>query len=522
MYYILKNIEGIWSVLPHFFQNHDISPQKSNLSTLYASYGVGGVGLYACIIGVYYYRLIKMILKRNDITVKMLAIGGLSGIVALLYGALFCVPFQSATIVFMCVFVMASIYVLLRIRMNESSKTGEEVFTDYTIKKLHKWQSYIAVSLGVLLTVLICTKVIKLTIAQHYFSKIMNRTEQVKIIKKGNDRTMISKLSPSCLEKDLQYAEKAIDYDQKNPLYHYTLGRLYDLSADISTTPSQQMIKNALEEYEKAVILSPGNTLFRNAVTIASKGIFLDNKNTTGRERENVSSKVSLIDKKTDNTDSARYIHEIILGALKYTDDYNELKVLVKNEEEGVYHLTIILFDNMKFEKNKNAFMQDMKLASKEERYQYVHALSDILVQKGAFADAVNLMEEYAENNPHNIEAVSWIVETVPNYPRNYNFEYVKNVFKRAHNANPENIYVLHKYVHYLYIKREYASVIKVLSDIAKKRDLHNNELYEIGKSYEQLGDKKEAITFYELILKSDPGNYEVKERVRKLSGSQK
>jgi tetratricopeptide (TPR) repeat protein len=502
---------------------------------LVIQYGAAGVLACGALIAVYFWKNIRMLLKRKDLFVKMVSIGGMSGIIALLFGGCVEDPFGSTAVLFSCVVFAALVFVLLRIRFADVSENDDgTVYFDVRVVTLRPAVVGLAALAAAGMIALAAVPVVRTHLALYNYRK---STDKIPIESYQAAETPYSSIlgfmgSETHLRRREEYLLAAIELDPKNPLYYFELGKFYHNTAHLSKTDHAAQERAA---FEKACVLDPFNPRFAGAEGPQKRGEqaaegprpreagAADTLHAAALERlkNSKGSRDALVEaleacRKVVAADPSR-VERVLSSCLRHTRDYDLLKAVLRDLRNGPEVLAMFLYNRNVWEANEKKFRKDMRETPNDRRYPYYAALAEMGVQTGDYKGAIALMEEFLSMCPDSPDANFWVAVRSSYYPKQYRQEYTEKYFKKALALEPDNIRYQLGYCKYLYNGKRYQIAADALLALAARAPDNASVLFLLGQCYEKLSSRARALEMYEKALSADPAHVEARSKIESL-----
>jgi len=509
---------------------------QSGFFSFCCRYGVIGVAGLLALAGVYVTGTVRMIRKRNDRYVRMVSIGGLSGIAALGAGAFLGAPFASPAVDFGCVVSAALVFVLLRTRPVDNADDGDAGATLFDVKvmKIRSTKTSLCVWLAFAAVVAVTVPVLRGSLAAYHYWKGMLRSpvETYEKIDMPYDTILSYAGNQAYLRRNESALRKAVELDPGNALYHEMLGKLYAGDGSILHDDAGERSRKA---FSLACRLEPLSFAGKKSQPAAEAKV----------ESARPSETVRQVDAGQYTRDASRIIgaaggdrvrlvqemercrrivaadpaavDAILETCVQATDDYDLLKAVVKDLPGGPETLALFLFSRDLWEKNQDKFNADMRRTPKEGKYPYFKALAEISMQAGNYKGAILLMQDCVKVCPESAPAYFWVAEKASYYPKQYSPTFVEEMYRKAASADPRNFEYRLALCRHLFKSRKYQLAADELYRLSDEDPANPEAFYLMGRCYEELSLFARAIDAYRKVCTIDPAYKDARMRSERL-----
>lgn len=518
----------------------------TTLEIVIAEFGIVGCLALLSFLLVYFWKNLRMLKTRKDPFVRTVAIGGMSGLTALLSGGLVEHPFASPAVMLNGVLLAALVFVLLRIRFVDVSEEDDgTLYFDIRVIKLRPivWVLLAAGSIGVIY--LVAAPLVHMQLALYNYRKGIYKLP-VESYASAVNAPYSSILGFTGNETYVQRKErcllKAVELDPRNPLYRFELGRFYRHTG-ISSADGRA--EKAQEAFTEARALDPFNPAYAPAgaaqlqaadarvASAPAAGIPAAQEAGPAAEKEKMMAEAMDLLKRSRGSkdtlvkalEACRKVvsgdpalaEQVLAACAQRTQDYDLLKTVVQDLSDGPEILALFLYNRNAWEKNVKKFNKDMWDTPEAGKYPYYAALAEMAVQTGDFRGAITLMEGYVSKCPDNPDANYWIAEKSSYYPKHYTQDFTETFFHKALTLAPDNIRYQIGFCKYLYARKRYQNAADALLKLADKAGTNPEVFFLLGQCYEQLSSPEQALQMYEKVLAVKPDHIEAKSKVKSL-----
>jgi len=512
---------------------------------LLAGYGIAGFCAFGAAVAVYFLKNVRMLFKRKDSFVRMVSLGGMAGLVTVLFGSLVENPFGSPAMLVTCTVSSALCFVLLRIRFVDAAESDDgAAFFDVRVIKVRPAMLGLLTLASIAVIAGLGIPLARSTAALYSYRK---STYKLPVESYASVETPYSSIlgfigSAAHLDRREKSLLKAIELDPQNPRYYFELGRFYRNTDKLRDGANAA---RAQEAFLKARALDPFNPAY------ASDGFQVLDDGSTGVARQETvpaggpqggeraaeiqkmeAGAVELLKKSKGSRDAlVRALEEfrkvaaadpsrtgdILAACARRSQDYDLLKIIVQDVPNGPEILALFLYNRNAWDKNAGKFHKEMAAVPEDKKYPYCAALAEMAVQSGDYQGAITLMEGYAARCPANPDASFWVAERSSFYPKQYRDDFVEKHFRQALALAPDNVRYQMGYCRYLYGRKRYQNAADALLRLADKAPAHPEVFFLLGQCYERLSSAERALEMYEKALAADPSHIEARSKVETL-----